>query len=886
MNDKINAFTERFAKWYVPFANRHRFKLLALMVLVAAACLYPIVTRLRIDADLAKLLPGDTPSVLALEESFTRFGSTDRFMIAIQSEDPQLVADMQDSVRAYIQQNWKDDFVTVQIDNDNSFFKKNALLYIPLNHLERIRDNLEDLQLELGRNNLPLVVNLLDEAPVADSAQKASGAAPAPATEVKPKKERVWFDASIPQELGLPDEAVGAFDAFFDKSSSDTAKSAVKADEWSPKANVPEHLKTRLIGQPRPDSTGKVLFNGLVQAKLIKPSTDYQFVGHILARSDTLIQHFSKKSYGKPVRFTVEGTYEGLKEVEDLQNDSTYSFAISLVLIILLVAWFFRSLKAPFIIIGVVLFSCVLMLAFTAVFYGALNPFTVFVASIILGIGIDYSIHLMGAVQHNLPKSKNLEEAMVTSLSHMVLALSLAALTTVAGLLTLLVAQFRGFYEFGVVASVGVIISTITALLGLPVVIFAAGGLPEAPHKSLLPESWSEGRIYGFFRRLAIYGFILGALLLVFAPFTDFEHNLSNLRRPSREDASAKKSIGTSVAMSNNRKSSSPAAVMGSDPAQLDMLYDTLMVRLHKEKDPTLRSFLTLKSFVPAQSDQEERLEIIEEIRDQVGIRVFDRATGKDSANIAALRDLAEVDKAFTAEDIPTWALDLLREKDGSYGKIGFIYGSYPSWDAHAVHKFQQDYGNWTFKGEKLRVFSSQFILSDVIEAVKVDSVRMAFLVTLVIILTMVVSLRKPAMFVAGTIALLMGIVYTVGFMGLLTLTFDVCKIGIYNVIVIPMVLGVGIDSTIHIIVAWTQRKDLTIRHLLDATGRSILASSTTTAAGFVGMLFTAHRGLRTIGELACLSIMLFLVTSLVFTLYFCRTWLAKDRTYELEKPE
>lgn len=882
MNDKIKAFTDSFARWYIPFANRNRFKLLALMVLVTAACFYPIMTRLKIDADLANLLPSDTPSVKALNESFNRFGSTDRFMIAVQSEDPELVADLQVQIADYIKQNWKEEFVSLQIDNDNSFFRKNALLYIPVNHLERIRDNLEDIQLELGRKNLPFVVNLLDEVPAADSAaSSASESAP------KPKKERVWFDASIPQELGLPDEATGAFDAFFAKANNGKPKTEAELKaEWDPKANVPSHLRTRLIGQPRPDSTGKVLFNGVVQAKLIKPSTDYLFVGHILARSDTLIQHFSAQKYKVPVRFSVEGTYEGLKEVEDLQNDSTLSFAISIVLIILIVAWVFRSIKAPFIIIGMVLFACALMLAFTAIFYGALNPFTVFVASIILGLGIDYSIHMMGSVQHILHKHDSLEEALIHATSSMFTALLLAALTTVAGLLALLAAHFRGFYEFGVVASVGVTISAFTALLGLPVVILAVGGLPESPRQSLLPESWTEGHIYKVFKRLAIGGFALGVVLLCFAPFTEFEHNLKNLRRESTEVSHKEKGIGTGVAQSSNRKSSSPAAVMGSNPAQLDSLYDTLMVRMHKEKDPTLRSFLTLKSFVPSQADQEERLEIIEEIRDLAEARVFDRATGKDSVNIAALRDLVEVEKPFTAEELPTWALDLLREKDGSYGNIGFIYGNYPSWDARAVAKFQKDYGNWTFGGEKLRVFSSQFILSDVIEAVKSDSMRLAIAVTLVIILTMVVSLRKPAMFLTGTISLLMGIVYTIGCMGLFTLLFDICKIGIYNVIVIPLVLGVGIDSTIHIIVAWVSRKDLTVRHLLDTTGRSIIASSITTVAGFVGMLFTAHRGLRTIGELACLSIVLFLITSVIFTVYFCRRWLSQDRTYKTEEPE
>ena len=54
---------------------------------------------------------------------------------------------------------------------------------------------------------------------------------------------------------------------------------------------------------------------------------------HILARTDSLLAYFSSKTYPVPTRFTVEGTYEGLKEVDEVANDSIFSFAISLVLI-------------------------------------------------------------------------------------------------------------------------------------------------------------------------------------------------------------------------------------------------------------------------------------------------------------------------------------------------------------------------------------------------------------------------------------------------------------------------------------------------------------------------------------------------------------------------
>lgn len=867
MNEK-KSLIERFSNWYIPLICAHKYKALAFYLVLALVFAFPILVKpgLKLDADLSHLLPENTPSVKALEESYQRFGSTDRFMIAIQSEDVELVAALQDSISDYIRKNWQGDYVSTQVDNDNKFFKDNALLYLPVKHLENIRENLEDLQLEIGRKNGPLVVDLLgDDSAPADS---ANGTAPA-------KKERVWFDANLPQELGLPDEAVGAFDTFFKKKEEDKTPKAGEPEEWDKKKPVPAHLKTRLIGCPRPDSTGKILFNGVVNAKLLRPSTDYEFVTHILARTDSLLNYFNSKTYPVPTRFTVEGTYEGLKEVDDVANDSIFSFGISLVLIILLTMFFFRSVKGPILVTSSVLYACLPTLAFTALFYGKLNPFTVFVASIILGIGIDYSIHILGTSQKLMHKHATLEEVLEAAQRKMLKPFILASFTTIAAFLTLLAAHFRGFYEFGVVASMGVLFSMLTSVLVLPVFIKCMGGIPKAPDNTLLPKSWDESKILRFFKYAAFAGFALGAVSLWFAQDVDFEHNLRNLRRVSTEKKQ-ENGINTSVTRTNNRATSTPAAVMGSKAEQLDLLYDTLMVRLHVEKDSTLRSFLTLKSFVPAQDSQEKRLEVIEEIRDLVEARVFDRAEGEDSVNIATLRNLASVEKTFTAEDIPEWALDLLREKDGSYGKIGFIYGNFPSWDAKALHRFQDRYSHWNFDGEDLRTFSSQFILSDVIESVKQDSFRLALVIVLVIFGTLLISFRKPKLFIAGCVSFGMGTLLTLGLLGLLTDLFEFGKISIYNVIVIPMALGIGIDSTIHMITSWMSDKNMTLRQLMDTTGRNVMASSTTTIAGFVGFLFTTHRGLKGIGDLACISIAMFLITSIVFTMYLCGTWLKK----------
>ena len=871
---------ERFSNWYIPLICKHQYKALAFYLVLALLFAVPILFKpgLKLDADLSHLLPENTPSVKALEESYQRFGSTDKFMIAIQSEDMNLVVALQDSIADYIQKNWQGDFVSTQVDNENQFFKDNALLYLPVKHLENIRDNLEDLQLEIGRKNGPLVVDLLGDA--ADSASSADSTGSSTAG----KKERVWFDSNLPQELGLPDEAVSAFDAFFKKGNSDStlmtqdeAKTLSDDDEWNPKSTIPSALKNRLIGSPRPDSTGKILYNGVVNAKLIKPSTDYEFVTHILARTDSLLAYFSSKTYPVPTRFTVEGTYEGLKEVDEVANDSIFSFAISLVLIIFLTIFFFRSVKGPILVVSSVLYACLPTLAFTALFYGKLNPFTVFVASIILGIGIDYSIHILGTSQKLMHKYATLEEVLEAAQRKMLKPFILASFTTIAAFLTLLAAHFRGFYEFGVVASSGVLFSMLTSVLFLPVLVKCMGGIPKAPDNTLLPKSWDEAKILRFFKYVAFACFALGAVSLWFAQDVDFEHNLRNLRRVSTNTKVASNKISTKVTRATGKAvTSTPAAVMGSKPEQLDKLYDTLMVRLHVEHDSTLGSFLTLKSFVPPEDSQKQRLEVIEEIRDLAEARVFDRAEGEDSVNVANLRKLSAVEETFTAEDVPSWTLDLLREKDGSYGKIGFIYGDFPSWDAHALHRFQERYGHWNFDGEELRTFSSQFILSDVIDSVKKDSFRLALVIILVIFGTLVISFRKPKLFLAGCISFGMGTLLTLGLLGFLTDMFEFGKISIYNVIVIPMALGIGIDATIHMITSWISDKNLTLRQLMDSTGRNVMASSTTTIAGFVGFLFTTHRGLKGIGDLACISIAMFLITSIVFTMYLCGTWLKK----------
>lgn len=49
------------------------------------------------------------------------------------------------------------------------------------------------------------------------------------------------------------------------------------------------------------------------------------------------------------------------------------------------------------------------------------------------------------------------------------------------------------------------------------------GGIPKAPNNSFLPKSWSEQKIFKFFKVAAIIGFVIGALSLYYCQYVDFE---------------------------------------------------------------------------------------------------------------------------------------------------------------------------------------------------------------------------------------------------------------------------------------------------------------------------------------------------------------------------
>jgi len=866
-SDQPKNRSEKIIWRWVDFSSKHSGKiLLAFVILALLAGL--LATRIHLDANLESLLPQKSKTILAMKETKQRFGSADLFTISIVMKDPIEIAHIQDGIRKEMQTHW-DDAVTVQVDRDGSFFKKHALLYLPDSELVKLETRLAAKRDEIKLG--PLGVDLLSDAP--------------------PVPKGPWFNANTPQQLGLPDEAADQFRKFL--KTDDTTKT--KTQEVDRKEGVPDSLKSRLIGRL---DDGRYV--GLVQAVLKNPSSNMDYVKTVLARSKVMLGAYESK-FGDQLQIGVEGPYKNLSDVESLATNGSIATVISIGLTLLIVLLYFRTTGPLFLVLGQAAISCMFTLGFVSLTFGRLNLYTIFVIAILFGMGTDFSLYVMGYSQRMFRKGMHWNLALARTLSDLLSSLFTAWITTVAGLLTLLSSRFAGFYEFGLIATAGMTFSLILTYVFLPAAILWTrnlsthslfGWLRIESKKLHAPSNVEPKWLPRLAASTAAFAIIGAIILLPFVFKVQFEYDFSNLSESNKSWAKSiisttKKALpflGTqdsavnkpkrlpiSEAIGTNRTSSQPVVLLANSPEAMDEVYDTLLNRLTVQHDSLLRSFLTLRSFVPRAQDQAARAIHLARIDSIVSDKIFNKASGEDSSMVAMIRDMAKA-KTFTAEEIPSWALDLLRERDGKYGRIGFIYSRFNSSDAQEAQLFEDRYSHFSSKGKDITCYSSSFVYADLVRLVREDSVRMSILMLIILCILLVLILRKTGPILVCFLGMFISLVWTLGLMGLLHQ-----RVGIFNLIVITTIQAALTDVVIYVVLAWERQKRQGLREIYSGMGMLMSVAIGTTIAGYAGMLFTSHLGIQSMGTFAVIGLCACLATSLCVTPWLC-TKLLKNK--------
>jgi predicted RND superfamily exporter protein len=84
------------------------------------------------------------------------------------------------------------------------------------------------------------------------------------------------------------------------------------------------------------------------------------------------------------------------------------------------------------------------------------------------------------------------------------------------------------------------------------------------------------------------------------------------------------------------------------------------------------------------------------------------------------------------------------------------------------------------------------------------------------------------------------------------------------DVIVIPLLLGIGVDSGIHLVHRYRMEQPASGGVLATSTARAVFYSALTTMASFGSLALSVHPGMGTMGKLLTVGIVLMLVCNLI----------------------
>lgn len=595
---------------------------------------------------------------------------------------------------------------------------------------------------------------------------------------------------------------------------------------------------------------------------------------------------------GKTVTYGFTGTYK--TSVDDsyaikrsLPTVTTIAFLSVLVIIIV----FFRKIAPALMVKLGIVFGTVIMYAFAYLTLKEVNMITSMMGAIMLGLGIDFGIHFIFRTRLELGQGKPYDEAIRDALVNAGRPAFVSAIVVGGSFFVLMVSDFRGFSQFGWLAGWGTIITGFIAFLWTPALLVLLGRKNAAwPEKLIgrmdlktVTSSGAEPRIPNPKVTLTICLAVVAVLCAFIVPWTDMERPKNptlierlktgmsfnyNTRALMPEDH-------TSIIMQDEigrrfQISADPIAVYTKDLAETKEVYDELTNPANAKKYDRIDQVVSIYTFVPPPDRAAANAKVLEEWKAEL-TEIFGGELSASSMP-PALQDKFDIAmkmleaKPYGIEGVPEQYRSSFRElattpeltKDGlpAHGYLTFIYPGIDLWDGKEMLKFADQTSVITVPSGKQYRSAGLPILYAVLARIVLNDAFWMVVLTGVWILGMHwLDFRKPALALASVIPLFVGLAITLGIYNVLGE-----RLNFMNIIVLPILLGFGVSHGLYLLHRFLEGTSPMVA--LRSVGAAVAASTLTAVAGFGAMLWADHNGLRTVGALATIGLIMTLIVS------------------------
>ncbi len=186
---------------------------------------------------------------------------------------------------------------------------------------------------------------------------------------------------------------------------------------------------------------------------------------------DKAVQH-AHAVMPKDVRISVAGYGDILvATTQEIVYGQVQSLILSMVLVVLLMIAMFRSLALGILSVIPLLLTMVFNFAAMGFLQVSLDIGTAIVASIAVGVGIDYAIHFISRYRHEMAQSGHHETALVAAFEGVGRPIILNSIALAAGFLVLTLSDYAALVHLGVLIAATMIFSAVVTLLLLPALL-------------------------------------------------------------------------------------------------------------------------------------------------------------------------------------------------------------------------------------------------------------------------------------------------------------------------------------------------------------------------------------------------------------------------------
>ena len=608
-------------------------------------------------------------------------------------------------------------------------------------------------------------------------------------------------------------------------------------------------------------------------------------------------------------------------EMLQSQKDTTVAGIVSLVLCALIFIYGYNETGRPIKAIICLLLGLAYTFAFATVTVGHLNILTITFLPMLIGLAIDFGVHLITRYEEELRHGKTEAEALTKAMVFTGQGIFTGALTTAGAFAAMAFTDFKGIKEMGIICGGGLMVCLVPMLTLLPVLLLRGKQnvidhtVREDDRRARIESYWLERPVL-----VTLVIVVISVAAVIEARKVIFDYNLLNMQSADLPAVvyeqklidSADKSVLFGAVVADNLEEA--VALEKKIRALTNVVADVESIAgfLHQDQNAKLQLISDIKATVAPldfSAPDMRRVDIYTLSRTLYSFSGYLGAALEEVSknNAALLRQLVSLQKtvlelrrAMLAGDDPALAehaeklseyqtalFDDLRAtfqtlqkqddraplriedlppalRDRFVGVTGkFLLQVYPKKNVWQ-HENQKEFVA-TLRHEldpqdsnRPNITGTPVQLLEYTTLLKDSYITAAWYSLGAIAVMVFFHFRSVPAVILSLIPVGLGTLWLVGLMGWNAVPFNPA-----NIMTLPLVIGIGVTNGIHILNRYAEERTPGI--LARSTGKAVLVSGLTAIAGFGSLILAKHRGIHSLGYIMAVGIAMCMVAALTF---------------------